>query len=86
MEKKKSNLKSICCGAKVRVEGMDDFDKQCTMYYVCTKCNQACDVLIKKRRTWNINPATKVKGDNRGKVKDKLTKKEIEEFRRNEDF
>jgi hypothetical protein len=79
MEKKKSNLKSICCGAKVRIEGMDDFDKQCTMYHICTKCNQACDVLINIRKKWNINPVTQVKGDEREKKRQKEIKKEIKE-------
>jgi L-lactate utilization protein LutB len=89
MAKKKSKEKSNCCHAKVRVSGIGDFEGDkiaCTLYYICTKCNQPCDVYIPIRRTWNINPVTKVKGDSRGKEKEKLTKKEIEEFRRNEDF
>jgi hypothetical protein len=86
MAKTKSNYKSICCNADVRIEGMDDFDKQCTMYHVCTYCNKPCDVTVKIRKTWKINPTTKVKGDERGKFKEKLTKKEIEDFRKNEDF
>ena len=81
-----NNLKSVCCGAKVRIEGMDDFDKQCTMYHVCTHCNNPCDVLRNERRTWTRNPKTQIIGDKRAKKEKKLTKKEIEEFRRNEDF
>jgi len=83
MTKKKSNLKSICCGAKVRVEGMNDFDKQCTMYHVCTYCNKPCDIIVKVRKTWTRNPSTKVEGDKRAKEKRKEANKEI---RNTEDY
>jgi hypothetical protein len=89
MGKKKSNIKSDCCNAEVKVGGIPDFNGDrhaCTQYYVCTKCEEACNVHICQRKTWTRNPATKVKGDERGKQEIKLTKKEIEEFRRNEDF
>ena len=33
--------KSKCCGAPVIVAGND---AEGTRYYVCTKCNQACDL------------------------------------------
>jgi len=78
--KKKSNLKSICCNKEVRIEGMNDFDKQCTMYHVCTYCNKPCDVTVKVRKIWTINPSTKVKGDERGKQKRKEIEKEIREI------
>jgi len=86
---KKNKEKSNCCHAPVRVSGIPDFegDKSvCIQYYICTKCNEPCDIYIPIRRIWTRNPVTKVKGDERGKYKTKLTKKEIEEFRRNEDF
>jgi len=91
--KKKNNLKSLCCNAKVKISMSPDFFGDTpktqiigTCHYTCTKCNQACDIYSNSRKTWKINPSTKVKGDNRDKEKDKLTKKEIEEIRRNEDF
>ena len=80
MAKKKSNLKSQCCNATVRIEGMDDFDKQCTMYHVCTYCNKPCDIIVKVRKMWRINPVTKVKRDDREKQKRKQSEKEIEEI------
>jgi L-lactate utilization protein LutB len=93
MKKKKSNLKSNCCNADIKVDMAPDFygDNPKTMIigtccYICNRCNQACDVHINIRKTWAINPATKIKGDERGKFKEKLTKKEIEEIRKNEDF
>ena len=80
MGKIKNNLKSICCNAKVRLEGIDDFDKQCTIYNVCTHCNKPCDVLIKVRKTWTRNPSEQIIGDKRDKINKKVTKKEIEEI------
>jgi len=81
MTKIKSNLKSNCCNAKIKVEGDEDFKGiTCTMYYVCTKCKKDCDFHLDDRKTWKINPVTKVKGDNRGKIKEKLIKKEIKEI------
>ena len=84
MEKKKSNLKSDCCRAKVKISGIGDFEgdkSACTQYYVCTKCNKACDVYIPIRKTWKINPSTKVKGDERAKIKEKEINEEIQEIR-----
>ena len=82
MSKKKKPLKSRCCNAPVRVEGMDDFDKQCTMYHVCTKCNNACDVIIKERKTWKINPKSRIV-PNKKKL---FTDKELRKLRQEEDF
>ena len=82
MEKKNSKLKSQCCNADVIKGGRPDFagdNYVCTMYYVCTKCNNPCDLKIKIRKTWKINPSTKVKNDERGKQKIKQTEKEIRE-------
>ena len=89
MAKKKSNIKSTCCNAEVKIGGMEDFEGDkyiCTQYYICTKCKKACNVYLKDRKTWTRNPKTQILGDKRGKEKSKITKKEIEEFRRNEDF
>jgi hypothetical protein len=84
MSKKKKPLKSICCNADVRVEGMDDFDKACTMYHVCTYCNKPCDVTVKIRRKWAINPKTRVIPN---KKKDrKFTDKELKKIHQEEDF
>jgi hypothetical protein len=81
-----NNLKSICCNANVRIEGMDDFDKQGTMYHVCTTCNQPCDVIFKIRKGWEINPVTRII-PNKKKIKStKLTAKEIKEIKKQEDF
>lgn len=82
MAKKKNNLseRSKCCNSKVVVRG------RTTLHYVCLACGQACDVIFLGRRTWKINPATKIKEDEREKITDKLSKKEIEEIRKNEDF
>jgi L-lactate utilization protein LutB len=95
MKKKKikTQLKSTCCGVDIKVDMSPDFigDNPKTMQvgtccYMCSKCNQPCDVYANTRKTWNRNPATKVKGDERGKFKEKLTKKEIDKIRKNEDF
>jgi hypothetical protein len=82
MEKNKVKVSefSQCCGAKVIVRG------KTTMHYVCLKCGQSCDIYLKMRKFWTRNPKTQILGDKRAKKEKKLTKKEIEEFRRNEDF
>ena len=36
------NVKSICCGAPTKIHG------DVTKYYVCTKCGNACDIVIPK--------------------------------------
>lgn len=90
MTKKKSNYKSACCNAPIRLGGgVGDFsedDKSCTLYAICTKCNNSCDIKSQTRKTWAINPSTKIQKDERKKFKDKLTKKEVERYRANEDF
>ena len=82
MEKIKNSLseRSKCCGAKVIVRG------KTTLYYVCLSCGKPCDVYTKERRTWIRNPKTQILKDKREKEKTKLTKKEIDEIRKNEDF
>jgi hypothetical protein len=90
----KSNFKSECCKAEIRYsESAPDFigDDPKTMRVgtccaICSKCGKPCSFYIPRRKTWKINPITKVKGDGRGKIKEKLTEKEIKEFRKNEDF
>ncbi len=45
--------KSGCCNAKVKVAGMPDFlesKEVCTVYYVCLKCNQPCNVVAPRSR------------------------------------
>jgi len=93
MAKTINNLKSTCCNAVAKVEMTSDFigDNPKTMrvgtcHYICTKCQEVCDVYLKQRKTWTRNPKTQIIGDKRAKKEKKLTKKEIEEFRRNEDF
>lgn len=94
MEKKKSNLKSTCCSAEVKYSNIaPDFigDKSeemkiGTCYYICTKCNEPCNIYLKLRKTWEINPTTKVKKDKKEKKEKLFTDKEIKEFLRNEDF
>ena len=36
--KKAHTIQSVCCNSKVKAEG------KITKYYVCTKCNKACDI------------------------------------------
>jgi len=75
MEKKKSNLseRSKCCGSRVVIRG------KTTIYYVCLLCGDACDIYVVDRKMWQINPSTKVKGDERDKQKRKESDKEIKE-------
>jgi hypothetical protein len=51
-EKAISGLRSECCGAKVIIlNGRPDFsgrNEVATSWYVCTKCNQDCN--LKKRK------------------------------------
>lgn len=87
-KKNKSTLKSNCCNSNIRIEGGEDFGKQFggTYYYVCNECNQACDVHADERKTWEINPKTRVV-PNKKKKNDKLfTNKELKKFRDEEDF
>jgi len=52
---KKITTKSKCCNAKVKVIG------KVTMYYVCVKCKQACDIITIPRKIWKRSPVTKIK-------------------------
>lgn len=43
----KTNRKSKCCNADIRVAGIGDFydkDISQTRYFVCTKCDEPCDL------------------------------------------
>jgi len=79
-----SNLRSVCCNAKITYSDISaDFigDDPATMYVgtaycICTKCHQPCNVITNKRKTWAINPRTRVKQDERKKIRKKIEKKE----------
>jgi hypothetical protein len=94
MGKRKDKTLSACCHAPIRSsEPAPDFigDDPKTMqvgtcYCICTKCNNPCNFYIPIRKTWAINPKTKINGDKRERITEHLTKKEIEEIRKNEDF
>lgn len=75
MEKKKSNHseRSYCCSAKVKVVG------KTTLHYECLKCGNPCDVYFKLRKTTQIRLATKIKGDERAKLIDKIVKEDYDE-------
>ena len=80
--------KSKCCGAKVKVCGTGDFndnDRIVTCHYECLKCGEICDVIYVERKTWSRKPQTQII-PNKKKAKVKLTKQEIDKFRREEDF
>ena len=93
-KKYKSNLKSTCCNAEITYSELSsDFsgDKIENMTYgtiscICTGCKQPCNIYLKVRNAWKINPVTKVIGDKRVKEKNKLTKKEIRKILKEEDF
>ena len=97
-KKKRSKIKSECCNAPIKVcEGVGDFsekDKACTLYAVCSRCGNPCDIKSTVRKVWTRNPKTQIKGDKRAKQKKyeeakeakSFTHKEIEEIRHNEDF
>jgi hypothetical protein len=86
--KKKSQLKSNCCNSIVRTEGGGDFGKQFegTFYYVCNKCRRACDVHLDDRKTWEINPKTRIVPNKKKKNEKLFTDKELKKFREEEDY
>lgn len=92
MKNKKSNLKSICCNAEIKTNMSPDFvgdnpENQIigTCYYICTKCNQPCDVYSKQRKVWTRNPKTQII-QSKKKKSTKLTPKELKEIHSQEDF
>lgn len=66
----KTQARSKCCNAKVKVVG------NVTMYHVCTKCKEACDVFFTERKMWEISPETRVVPNT--KIKDDKRKIEHE--------
>lgn len=81
--KKKTNLKSNCCNAKIKVGGIGDFEGDkiaCTIYYVCTKCQEACDVHIQERKTWAINPKTRIVPNKKKDQQSKQAEQDIKEL------
>ena len=88
MGKKRSKIKSECCKAEVHYSNFaPDFIgddphtmKIGTVSVICSKCNQPCNIYIPIRRTWTRNPKTQIQGDNRGKIREKEIKKEIQEI------
>ena len=88
-KRNKSKLKSNCCNADIKIGGVPDFEgdkSACTQYYVCVKCNEACDVHSNKRKTWTINPKTQIIPDKREKNKKLFTEKELRKIHKQEDF
>lgn len=90
--KKKSTLKSVCCKAELKYSSpAPDFfgEKGLTIgtcYCICSKCGEPCNIMVDERRTWAINPKTRVV-PNKKKKNDKLfTDKELKKFRNEEDF
>lgn len=75
--KKKTKLKSTCCDAPVKINDAGLF---------CTKCHNPCDYTVKVRKTWEINPKTRIAPNKKQKNLDKLSKEEIERYRKSEDF
>lgn len=85
-KKNKSIYKSRCCNSNVKTVSVpDEIDKiGCTMYCVCVKCNKPCDIYIPERKTWKINPKTRIVPN---KKKDRIfTDAECKKFRDEEDF
>lgn len=72
-------IKSKCCSAKVKVHIEKDFigdnsktQRIGTCYYVCTKCNCACDIIIPIRKTFKMNPKTRVQPNKKKDYKPKI--------------
>jgi len=94
MGKKKSNLKSECCKVEVRYSDCaPDFigDDPKTMQIgtcccICSKCNQPCNIYVPIRKTWKINPQTKIIPNKKKKLSTKLSAKELKEIHKNEDI
>jgi len=73
-------LKSNCCGAKIIKQVKENKD-----ITLCSKCGKYCKVYNEERKTWEINPKTKII-PNKKKDWSKLTKEEIKHIRLNEEF
>lgn len=79
-------MKSNCCNAKVKYSDIlpdfigDKNPKIGTVYYICTKCGEACDVHINIRKTWTINPKTRIVPNKKKNQKKKIAEQEIKEI------
>ena len=91
-KKKKSNLRSTCCKAEIKYsEAVPDFigdDKNSvrTCYCICSKCGEPCNIYSVERKTWEINPKTRVVPSKKKKNDRMFTQKEISHFWKDEDF
>lgn len=83
-----SKYLSDCCHSEITTRGgLSDFssDKcEVTMWMECNKCHQPCNVFLNKRKTWEINPKTRIVPNKKRDIK--LTKKEIAKILKEEDF
>ena len=65
-KKNKSTLKSACCKAELKYSSpAPDFigEKEPTIgtcYCICSKCGEPCNIISDERKTWKINPKTRV--------------------------
>jgi hypothetical protein len=87
MKKKKSSLRSTCCDAEVKYsDPAPDFigDKHPrigTVYCICSKCGEPCNIMSIQRRTWTRSPVTQVLKDKRKKITETQLDKELREAR-----
>lgn len=81
----KSQFKSKCCHETVKVLCSPDKIGY-TMCYICSGCQEACDVFIPERRTWEINPKTRVVPNKKNKNDKMFTDKELKKFSEEEDY
>jgi len=94
MKRKKRNFKSECCNAEVHLSKtlnklFGNFSEKIstgTYECICSKCHKACDVYIPIRKVWTINPKTRIIPNKKKRILDKLSQKEINKYRKNEDF
>lgn len=70
---KETTQRSNCCNYRVKVVG------RATLHYECCKCHQDCDIHYVQRKTWVINPKTRIVPDKREEENNKRIKKEINE-------
>ncbi len=70
-KKNKNRARSKCCNARVVIRGKS------TMWHECIKCHTPCDITCAERRTWEINPVTRVAPNTKKKKLDKIIKDEI---------
>lgn len=91
MKNKKGKLLSICCNAPTKYsEILPDFigdnkPKTGNSYCICSKCGEACSVYLKQRKTWDINPQTKIIPNKKRRLT-KLSPQELKKIKQEEDF